>query len=108
MSINKKLIGKTSNSYNHHNQNFGLARLSKEFIFTFMRKVGQGRTWLKSKPLRRLKNDLCIWQSWIHIGETDDPNAITQTFECAAAITKGEPVYLFTDDKINLASHKIA
>jgi hypothetical protein len=37
------------------------------------------------------------------IGETDDPNAIIEAFEAAAAVTKGDPVYLSADDKVSPA-----
>ncbi len=36
--------------------------------------------------------------------ETDDPNVIIETFEAAAAITKGDPVYLSADDKVSPAA----
>jgi hypothetical protein len=42
-------------------------------------------------------------KTWMAIGETDDPNAIIETFEAAAAITKGDPVYLSADDKVSPA-----
>lgn len=35
------------------------------------------------------------------IGETDDPNAVIESFEAAADITKGSPVYLSADDKVS-------
>ena len=35
------------------------------------------------------------------IGETDDPNAIIESFEAAVGITKGSPVYLSADDKVS-------
>ena len=38
---------------------------------------------------------------WMAAGETDDPNAVIETFEAAAAITKGSPVYLSADDKVS-------
>ena len=38
------------------------------------------------------------------IGETDDPNAIIETFEAAATVTKGDPVYLSADDKVSPAA----
>jgi hypothetical protein len=38
------------------------------------------------------------------IGETDDPNAIIETYEAAAAVTKGDPVYLSADDKVSPAA----
>ena len=43
-------------------------------------------------------------KSWMAIGETDDPNAIIESFEAAAAITKGDPVYLSTDNKVSPAT----
>ena len=33
-------------------------------------------------------------KSWMAIGETDNPNAIIESFEAAAGVTKGDPVYL--------------
>jgi hypothetical protein len=41
---------------------------------------------------------------WMSIGETDDPKAQIDTFEAAAAITKGDPVYLSADDKVSPAT----
>jgi len=38
------------------------------------------------------------------IGETDDSTAVIVTFEAAAAITKGDPVYLSADDKVSPAT----
>lgn len=38
------------------------------------------------------------------IGETDDPNAIIESYEAAAAVTKGDPVYLSADDKVSPAT----
>lgn len=35
------------------------------------------------------------------VGETDDPNAVIESFEAAADITKGSPVYLSADDKVS-------
>jgi hypothetical protein len=35
------------------------------------------------------------------VGETDDPNALIESFEAAAGITKGFPVYLSADDKVS-------
>ena len=35
------------------------------------------------------------------VGETDDPNAVVESFEAAADITKGSPVYLSADDKVS-------
>ncbi len=42
-------------------------------------------------------------KTWMAIGETDDPNAVIESFEAAAAITKGDPVYLSADDKVSPA-----
>ena len=41
---------------------------------------------------------------WMGVGETDDPTAVILTFEAAAAITKGDPVYLSADDKVSPAT----
>jgi len=41
---------------------------------------------------------------WMAIGETDDPEAKIETYIAAADITKGDPVYLSADDKINPAT----
>jgi hypothetical protein len=38
------------------------------------------------------------------IGETDDPNAIIESFEAAAPVTKGDPVYLSADNKVSPAT----
>ena len=35
------------------------------------------------------------------IGETDDPHAFIESIEAEAAITKGSPVYLSSDDKVS-------
>jgi len=43
-------------------------------------------------------------KSWMAIGETDDPNAIIESYEAAAAVTKGDPVYLSADDKVSPAT----
>ena len=43
-------------------------------------------------------------KTWMAIGETDDPDAVIQSFEAAAAITKGDPVYLSADDKVSPAA----
>jgi len=43
-------------------------------------------------------------KTWMAIGETDDPNAVTETFEAAADVTKGDPVYLSADDKVSPAA----
>jgi hypothetical protein len=38
------------------------------------------------------------------IGETDDPNAVLETYAAAAAITKGDPVYLSADGVVTKAA----
>jgi hypothetical protein len=38
-------------------------------------------------------------KNWMDIGETDDPNAIIESFEAEAAVAKGDPVYLSSDHK---------
>jgi hypothetical protein len=38
---------------------------------------------------------------WMTPGETDDPHAIIDSFEAAAQITKGSPVYLSANDKVS-------
>jgi hypothetical protein len=43
-------------------------------------------------------------KSWMDIGETDDPNAIIQTYVAEAAVTKGDPVYLSSDDMVSSAA----
>jgi hypothetical protein len=43
-------------------------------------------------------------KTWMAIGETDDPNAVIETFEAAANVTKGDPVYLSADDKVSPAA----
>ena len=43
-------------------------------------------------------------KSWMAIGETDDANAVIETYEAAAAVTKGDPVYLSADDKVSAAA----
>ncbi len=43
-------------------------------------------------------------KSWMAIGETDDPNTIIEAFEAAAAVTKGDPVYLSADHKVSSAA----
>ncbi len=42
-------------------------------------------------------------KNWMSIGETDDPNAITESFEALANINKGDPVYLSADHKVSPA-----
>jgi hypothetical protein len=43
-------------------------------------------------------------KSWMAIGETDDPNAIIESYEAAAQITKGDPVYFSADHKVSSAA----
>ncbi len=43
-------------------------------------------------------------KSWMAIGETDDPNAIIESFEAQAEVTKGDPVYLSSDHKVSPAA----
>ena len=43
-------------------------------------------------------------KSWMAIGETDDPNAVVESFEAAAAVAKGDPVYLSADNKVSPAT----
>ena len=43
-------------------------------------------------------------KTWMAIGETDDPNAKIETYTADAAITKGDPVYLSSDDKVSPAA----
>ena len=38
------------------------------------------------------------------IGETDDPEAVIQSYEAEAAVTKGDPVYLSSDHKVSPAA----
>ena len=40
-------------------------------------------------------------KSWMSVGESDDPNAVIESFEAEAAVTKGSPVYLSSDDKVS-------
>jgi Uncharacterized conserved protein (DUF2190) len=40
----------------------------------------------------------------IEIGDSDDPNAVIESFEAAAAVTKGDPVYLSADHKVSSAT----
>jgi len=39
-------------------------------------------------------------KTWMAVGETDDPNAVIESFEATAAVTKGDPVYLSADNKV--------
>jgi len=43
-------------------------------------------------------------KDWMAIGETDDPNAVIETFTADADITKGDPVYLSADDQVTPAA----
>lgn len=43
-------------------------------------------------------------KTWMSIGETDDPNAIIESYEAAAAVTKGDPVYFSADHKVSAAN----
>jgi hypothetical protein len=43
-------------------------------------------------------------KTWMAVGETDDPNAVIETFTADAAITKGKPVYLSADDQVTCAA----
>jgi len=43
-------------------------------------------------------------KTWMAIGETDDPNAVIESFEAEAAVTKGDPVYLSADGKVSPAA----
>jgi hypothetical protein len=38
------------------------------------------------------------------IGESDDSNAIVESYEAAVDVTKGDPVYLSADDKVSPAA----
>ena len=43
-------------------------------------------------------------KTWMSIGETDDPTATIVTHIADADITKGDPVYLSSDDKVSPAA----
>jgi len=43
-------------------------------------------------------------KTWMAIGETDDPNAVIESFVAGAAITKGDPAYLSADDTVSPAA----
>lgn len=43
-------------------------------------------------------------KTWMDIGETDNPNAVIETFTADAAVTKGDPVYLSADDGVSPAA----
>jgi hypothetical protein len=40
-------------------------------------------------------------KSWMAAGETDDPNAVIESYVAEAAVTKGSPVYLSSDGKVS-------
>jgi hypothetical protein len=43
-------------------------------------------------------------KSWMSIGETDDPNAIIQSYQAENTVTKGDPVYFSSDHKVSPAA----
>lgn len=43
-------------------------------------------------------------KTWMAVGETDDPNAVIESFEADDDIVKGHPVYLSADDKVSGAA----
>jgi hypothetical protein len=43
-------------------------------------------------------------KTWMAIGETDDSDAVVETFVADAAIVKGDPVYLSADDQVTPAA----
>ncbi len=43
-------------------------------------------------------------KDWMSIGETDDPNAIVESFEAQGNVNKGDPVYLSADHKVSAAN----
>jgi hypothetical protein len=43
-------------------------------------------------------------KTWMSIGETDDSNAIIESYEAATAITKGDAVYFSADHKVSSAT----
>lgn len=43
-------------------------------------------------------------KTWMAVGETDDSNALILSFTAAAAISKGNPVYLSDDEKVSPAA----
>ncbi len=40
-------------------------------------------------------------KSWMAAGETDDADAVVESFEAEASVSKGSPVYLSSDDKVS-------
>ncbi len=43
-------------------------------------------------------------KTWMAIGETDDPDAVIESYAAEAAVTKGDPVYLSSDEKVSPAA----
>ena len=43
-------------------------------------------------------------KTWMAVGETDDPEALIETFTADAAITKGLPVYLSANGQVTCAA----
>ena len=43
-------------------------------------------------------------KSWMAVGETDDPNAVIESFEALVPVAKGDPVYLSADSKVSPAT----
>jgi hypothetical protein len=43
-------------------------------------------------------------KTWMAIGETDDPDVVIESYEAEAAVTKGDPVYLSSDEKVSPAA----
>jgi hypothetical protein len=43
-------------------------------------------------------------KTWMAIGETDDPNAVVESYEAEAEVTKGDPVYFSSDHKVSPAA----
>ena len=43
-------------------------------------------------------------KAWMAVGETDDPEAVIETFTADADITKGHPVYLSADEQVTGAA----
>ncbi|MCW3998740.1 MAG: DUF2190 family protein [Candidatus Bathyarchaeota archaeon] len=43
-------------------------------------------------------------KAWMAIGETDDPNAVIESYMAEAAVAKGDLVYLSSDGKVSAAA----
>ncbi|MCW4044816.1 MAG: DUF2190 family protein [Candidatus Bathyarchaeota archaeon] len=43
-------------------------------------------------------------KTWMAVGETDDSEPVIESYEAEAAVTKGDPVYLSSDDKVSPAA----